>query len=93
MQTSCFSPKCLWASLHRATSIGAALRITTYGRAAHDDKKVLFSKGTIYKTLESPQVVKLRKLSRKERDEGEHSFAEGQKFKKRFEKAADLKEK
>ena len=65
-----------------------------------DEKKVLFSKGTIYKTgylgsisLESPQVVKLRKRSREEPDEGEHSLAEGQLFKKRFEEAADLKEK
>ena len=56
-----------------------------------DEKKVLFSKGTIYKTLESPQVVKLRKRSREEPDEGEHSLAEGQLFKKRFEEAADLK--
>ena len=58
-----------------------------------DEKKVLFTKGTIYKTLESPQVVKLRKHSREEPDEGERSLAEGQLFKKRFEEAADLKEK
>ena len=53
--------------------------------------KILFSKGTIYKTLESPQVVELRKRSREEPDEGELSLAEGQLLKKRFEEAADLK--
>ena len=65
-----------------------------------DEKKVLFSKGTIYKTgylgsisLESPHVVKLRKRSREEPDEGERSLAEGHLFKKRFEEAAELKEK
>ena len=58
-----------------------------------DEKKVLFSKGTIYKTLESPQVVKLRKHAREEPDEGEHSLAEGQLFKKRFEEAAEFDEK
>jgi len=61
------------------------------GKLSDDEKKVLFSKGTIYKTLESPQVVKLRKHAREESDEGEHSLAEGQLFKKRFEEAADLK--
>ena len=35
-----------------------------------DEKKVLFTKGTIYKTLESAQVVELRKRSREEPDEG-----------------------
>ena len=67
-----------------------------------DEKKVLFTRGTIYKTgylgsisLESPQVVKLRKRSRdrEEPDEGERSLAEGQLFKKRFEEAAEFKEK
>ena len=41
------------------------------GKLSDDEKKVLFSKGTIYNTLESPQVVKLRKRSREEPDEGE----------------------
>ena len=62
------------------------------------EKKALFSNKTIFKTggsisLESPQVIKLRKRSRdrEEPDEGERSLAEGQLFKKRFEEASDLK--
>ena len=65
-----------------------------------DEKKVLFTKGTNYKTgylgsisLESPQVVKLRKHSREEPDEGERSLAEEHMLKKRFEKAAEFDEK
>ena len=57
------------------------------------DKQFLFSKGTIYKTLESPQVVELRKRSREEPDEAELSLAQGQLLKKRFGEASELAEK
>ena len=63
-------------------------------------EKSSLQQGTIYKMgysgsipLQSPQVVKLRKQSREEPDEGERLLAERQLFKKRFEEAADLKEK
>ena len=65
-----------------------------------DEKKVLFSKETIPKTgylgsisLESPQVVKLRKRSREEPGEGELLLAEGQLLKKRFEEASEFTDK